>query len=61
MLVLSRKTDQSIVIGNNVEIMVVGVDKSGQVKLGIRAPKEVDVKRKELLSPLDKNLVKILS
>lgn len=47
MLVLSRKVGQSIVIGEGIEITVVEV-KGDQVKIAIKAPKEVPVHRKEI-------------
>jgi carbon storage regulator len=47
MLVLSRKCEQSVVIGDNIVVTVLGVD-GDRVKLGIRAPREVAVLRKEL-------------
>ncbi|MBE5880029.1 MAG: carbon storage regulator CsrA [Lachnospiraceae bacterium] len=47
MLALSRKKNEAIVINNNVEITVLEV-KGDQVKLGISAPKEVPVYRKEV-------------
>jgi carbon storage regulator len=47
MLVLSRKTNQSIMIGKDIEVVVLDVQKD-QIKLGIRAPKEVSVFRKEI-------------
>lgn len=47
MLVLSRKSNESIMIGTNIEIVVLGVE-GDNVKLGIRAPKEVDIYRKEI-------------
>jgi carbon storage regulator len=47
MLVLARKLNESIMIGDNVEIMVVAIRKD-QVKLGIKAPKEIPVHRKEI-------------
>ena len=47
MLVLSRKINQSIVIGDNVRIVVVAVDRD-QVKLGVEAPREVTVHRSEI-------------
>ena len=47
MLALSRKTGESIVIGNDIEITVLEV-KGEQVKIGINAPKEVPVYRKEV-------------
>jgi len=47
MLVLSRKSNESIMIGGNIEVIVLGVE-GDNVKLGIRAPKEVDIYRQEL-------------
>lgn len=47
MLVLSRKTNQSIMIGDEIEITVLSV--SGEkVRLGIKAPREVPVYRDEV-------------
>ena len=48
MLVLTRKREQSIVIGGNVDIMVLGVS-GDKVRLGITAPREVEVFRKEVI------------
>lgn len=47
MLALSRKKNEAIVINNNIEITVLEI-KGEQVKLGISAPKEVPVYRKEV-------------
>ena len=47
MLALSRKKNEALVINNNREITVLEV-KGEQVKLGISAPKEVPVYRKEV-------------
>lgn len=47
MLVLTRKTGEAIQIGDDIEISVVSV-KGDQVKLGINAPKNVDIHRKEI-------------
>jgi carbon storage regulator len=47
MLVLTRKLNESIMIGDSVEVTVVEV-KGEQVKLGITAPKDVKVHRKEV-------------
>jgi len=47
MLVLTRKPDQSIVVGSNIEITVLEV-RGEQVRLGIRAPRAVTVHRKEV-------------
>ena len=47
MLALSRKTGESIVIGNDIEITVLEI-RGDQVKLGINAPKSVPIYRKEI-------------
>ncbi|CAM3349320.1 carbon storage regulator CsrA [Paenibacillus lupini] len=47
MLVLSRKIDESIMIGGNIEVVVLGVE-GDNVKIGIRAPKDIEILRKEL-------------
>ena len=47
MLALSRKTGESIVINNDVEITVLEI-KGDQVKIGIKAPKSIPVYRKEI-------------
>ena len=52
MLVLARKVGQSIIIGDNVEVMVIEV-KGDQVRLGTTAPKNVPVHRKELLDQIN--------
>lgn len=46
MLVLTRKIEQSITIGDDCEVKVLGV-LDGKVKLGITAPRELKVNRKE--------------
>ena len=47
MLVLSRKVNESIKIGDDIELTVVSID-GDQVKIGIHAPKNVDIHRKEV-------------
>ncbi|MDO5045094.1 carbon storage regulator CsrA [Campylobacter sp.] len=47
MLILSRKEDESILLGKDIKITVVGISKSG-VKLGIEAPKNMMILRSEL-------------
>lgn len=47
MLALSRKKNEALVINNNVEITILEI-KGEQVKLGISAPKEVPIYRKEV-------------
>ncbi len=47
MLVLTRKTNQSIMIGDDIEVTVLAVAKD-KIRLGITAPREVPVFRKEV-------------
>lgn len=47
MLTLSRKTNESIMIGNDIEITILDI-RGDQIKIGINAPKSVQVYRKEL-------------
>lgn len=53
MLVLSRKINQSIMIGDDIRIVVVGVDRD-QVKVGIEAPRSVPVHRSEIYEEIQR-------
>jgi carbon storage regulator len=53
MLVLSRKPNQSIMIGSNIRILVVGLDRD-QVKLGIEAPRDVPIHRFEVFEEINR-------
>lgn len=56
MLVLARKLDESIVLGDDITIRVISIDK-GVVKLGIDAPKKISIVRSELLEDVkDSNI-----
>jgi carbon storage regulator len=48
MLVLSRKLNEKIVIDDQIEITIVGIE-NGKIQLGIDAPKNIEILRKELL------------
>lgn len=47
MLVLSRKLHEKIFIGDNVVVTVVDIDR-GKIRLGIEAPKEIEIYRSEI-------------
>lgn len=51
MLVITRKSDQSIVIDGRIEVVVLGITKDG-VRLGIKAPREVQVHRQEVFEAI---------
>ncbi len=53
MLVLSRQRDQSIMIGDDVEIIIVDV-RGDKVRLGITAPKSVPVHRREIYDAIQR-------
>ena len=54
MLIIRRGCNESVWIGDNIEIEVLDITAS-QVKLGIRAPKSIPVLRKEILQTLEAN------
>ncbi|HIC44333.1 MAG TPA: carbon storage regulator CsrA [Sulfurimonas sp.] len=47
MLILSRKLEEAIWLGDNIKIKIMGIEK-GSVKLGIEAPSDVTILRQEL-------------
>ena len=47
MLALSRKKDESLIIDNNIEVTILDI-RGDQVKIGINAPKEIPIYRKEV-------------
>ncbi len=53
MLALTRKKGESLIVNNNVEITVLEV-RGDQVKIGIKAPKDVSIYRKEIYEQIQK-------
>ncbi len=56
MLVLSRYKDESIMVGENVEVIIVDV-RGNKVRLGITAPKDISVHRKEVYKTLQREKI----
>ncbi|MCR4584364.1 MAG: carbon storage regulator CsrA [Lachnospiraceae bacterium] len=54
MLALSRKRGEALVINNNIEITILDV-KGDQIKIGINAPKEIPVYRKEVYEQIQQS------
>ena len=52
MLALSRRTNESIMLGNDIEISILEI-RGDQVKLGIKAPKNVPIFRKEIFLQIE--------
>lgn len=52
MLVITRKKDESILIGDNIEVKIIKID-DGSVKIAINAPKEVVILRGELYNEVE--------
>lgn len=48
MLILARKAGESLMIGENIQLTILSVESNGNVTLGIEAPKDVLILRKEL-------------
>lgn len=53
MLIITRKKGESLMIGDDIEIVISKID-DGNVKIGIKAPKEVTILRKELYEEVEK-------
>ena len=60
MLALTRKTGDAIMINNNIEVTVLEV-RGDQVKIGISAPKEVSIYRKEVYLEIQKENQEVLN
>ncbi|MCD4712427.1 MAG: carbon storage regulator CsrA [Clostridiales bacterium] len=51
MLILTRKKDESIIINGNIEIQIIAIEE-GKVKIGINAPKDVEIHRNEVFEKI---------
>lgn len=56
MLVLTRQKNESIMIGNNIEIVIVDI-RGDKVRLGITAPRSISVHRKEIYLAIQKEKI----
>jgi len=52
MLIVTRKKGESLMIGDDIEIVISKID-DGSVKIGIKAPKDVQILRKELYEEVE--------
>ena len=56
MLILSRYLNEEIIIGDDIKIMIVDI-RGGKVDLGITAPREIQVHRKEVYDAINANYI----
>jgi len=59
MLILTRRVGETVIIGNDITVTVLGT-KSNQVRVGINAPKEVAVHREELYERIKREQQQVL-
>ncbi len=59
MLILTRRIGETLMIGDDVSITVIGV-KGNQVRIGIDAPKDVAVHREEIFNRIKKDQLKLV-
>ncbi|NLK43516.1 MAG: carbon storage regulator CsrA [Tissierellia bacterium] len=52
MLILTRKKDESIILDGRIEIKIIEIE-DGKVKIGIEAPRDIDIIRKELYKKVE--------
>jgi len=57
MLILTRRPQETLVVGDNIKVQVLGV-KGGQVRLGVEAPREVPVYREEIWVRIQRDKLK---
>ncbi|MEK9785793.1 MAG: carbon storage regulator CsrA, partial [Gammaproteobacteria bacterium] len=53
MLILTRRVGETLSIGDNIEVTVLGV-RGGQVRIGVKAPRDVAVHREEIINRAEK-------
>ncbi len=57
MLILTRKKNESIIINGNIEVKILEIE-DGKVSIGIEAPKDVDIFRKEIYKSIQEENLK---
>ena len=55
MLILSRNPGQSIRIGDDIEVTILGLNSHNQVRVGVSAPKSISVHREEIYQRIQRN------
>ena len=55
MLIITRKKGESLMIGDDIEIIISKID-DGSVKIGIKAPRDIEILRKELYEEVEQEI-----
>ena len=57
MLILTRHINESIIIGDDIKITILGGNKGNQVRVGVEAPKDIPVHREEIYDEIHDDLL----
>jgi carbon storage regulator len=60
MLILTRKSNESVIINRNIEVKIIDIQKK-QVKIGFSAPKEIEIYRKEVYEGIQRENIEAAS
>ena len=60
MLILTRKTNETIIVNNNIKFIVLGV-KGNQVRIGVEAPEKIEIHRQEIWEKIQQEKISAIN